>query len=52
MRIVDVTGRTRLSIESVSDDANIDLSSLESGTYLAVINESQGAIHSSMFIRR
>lgn len=52
IRIVDVTGRTRQIIDDISDGASIDVSSLDAGTYLAVIRESQGAVHSSMFIRR
>jgi len=52
IRIVDVTGRTRQVIDNVSDATGIDLSSLETGAYIAVISEPQGAVHSSMFMRR
>lgn len=52
IRILDVTGRTRLITDNLSDLAGIDLSTLDTGTYLALISEPQGAVHSSMFIRR
>lgn len=52
IRILDVTGRTRQIIDTISDVAGIDVSTLETGTYLAVITEPRGAVHSSMFIRR
>lgn len=52
IRIVDVTGRTRQVMDNVSDATGIDLSSLETGAYIAVISEPQGAVHSSMFMRR
>lgn len=52
IRIVDVTGRTRQVFDNVSDATGIDLSSLETGAYIAVISEPQGAVHSSMFLRR
>lgn len=52
IRIIDVTGRTRQVMDNVSDAPGIDLSSLETGAYIAVISEPQGAVHSSMFMRR
>ncbi len=52
IRILDVTGRTRQIVDNLADVESIDLSSLDAGMYLAVISEPQGAVHSSMFLRR
>ncbi|MBU3678761.1 MAG: T9SS type A sorting domain-containing protein [Candidatus Kapabacteria bacterium] len=52
IRIVDIAGNTRETLENVTELTGIDLSMLETGTYLAVIREPLGAIHSSMFIHR